>query len=107
MRMERHLMGRIPLMIFILRALPIVPLSLISGAAGVLRIPVWQFTLWTFLGSIPRCFLLGYLGYYTRGTYQNLATHLNKVESIASVLIVGGVLALILWLRARMKKKLS
>ncbi len=107
LNMERHIAGRIPLMIFLLRALPIVPLSLISGAAGVLRIPIWQFTLWTLLGSIPRCFLLGYLGYYTRTTYQNLAGHLNKMESIASVLIVGAAFAVIFWLRARMKKKLS
>lgn len=104
MGMEKKLVGRVSLMIFIFRALPIVPLSLISGAAGVLRIPMWQFTLWTFLGSIPRCFILAYLGYFTRDTYEGLAHKLNSVESLVSGAIVVGAFALILWLRARMKK---
>lgn len=107
LKMETHIAGRIPLMLFLLRALPIIPLSLISGAAGVLRIPIWQFTLWTLLGSIPRCLLLGYLGYYTRGTYEHLAKHLNSIESLISVLIVIGVFAGLIWLRARVRKKLS
>src|SRR5262245_386322 len=32
MNMERHMAGRVPLMLFLLRALPIVPLSLVSAA---------------------------------------------------------------------------
>lgn len=104
MAMESKLVGRVSLMIFLLRALPIVPLSLISGAAGVLRIPLWQFTLWTFLGSLPRCLILGYLGYLTRDTYEGLAKGLNSMETVVSGLIVVGALALNFWLRARMKK---
>lgn len=103
---EKHLLGRVSIMIFLLRALPVVPLSLISGAAGVLRLPPWQFTVWTFLGSIPRCLILGYLGYLTRDTYEGLAGNLNKVESLISATIVAAAFALILWLRSRMRKKI-
>lgn len=95
---------RMGLMIFGLRALPIVPLSLISAAAGVLRLPVQGFTLWTFLGSIPRCLLLGYLGYLTRDTYEGLAKNLNRVESLISAGIVLGAFFVIFWLRARYKE---
>lgn len=102
--MEKKLEGRVSLMLFLLRALPIVPLSLISGAAGVLRIPLWQFGLWTFIGSIPRCLILGYLGYFTRESYEGLAGNLNKMESFVSAAIVVGAMGLIIWLRARMKK---
>lgn len=101
--MEARLKGRVPTMIFLLRAAPIVPLSLISAAAGVLRLPLGQFTLWTFVGSIPRCLLLGYLGYLTRDTYEGLAKQINTAESLISAGIVAGVLAVVLWLRARMK----
>jgi len=90
-------------MIFLLRALPIVPLSLISAAAGVLRLPIAQFSLWTFIGSIPRCFLLGYLGYLTRDTYEGLAKNLNTVETLVSAGIVASVIGVVLWLRSRMK----
>ena len=102
--MERRLTGKVSLMIFLLRALPIVPLSLISAAAGVLRLPAAQFSVWTLLGSIPRCLILGCLGYMTRETYEGLAGNLNKAESVVSGLIVVGAMALILFLRARMKR---
>lgn len=103
--MEGRLKGRVPLMVFLLRAAPIVPLSLISAAAGVLRLPVWQFSLWTFLGSLPRCLLLGYLGYLTRDTYEGLAKSINRAESLVSAAIVLGAVALVLLLRARMARK--
>ena len=103
---ERHLLGRVSLMIFLLRALPVVPLSLISGAAGVLRLPMWQFTLWTFLGSLPRCLILAYLGYLTRDTYEGIAGSLNRVESVISAAIVVLAIGFILWLRTRIRKTL-
>jgi membrane protein DedA with SNARE-associated domain len=102
-QMERRIEGRVNLMVFLLRALPIVPLSLISAAAGVLRLPATQFGLWTFLGSIPRCLLLGYLGFLARDTYLGLAQSINRMESVVSGLLVVGAFAVILWLRARMK----
>jgi membrane protein DedA with SNARE-associated domain len=104
MAMEQRLMKRVNLMIFLLRALPIVPLSLISAAAGVLRLPPARFGLWTFLGSIPRCFILGWLGFLMRDTYRGFAEHLNSVETLVSGAIVAGSIALILWLRARMRR---
>lgn len=103
--MEKRLEGRAALMVFLLRAAPIVPLSLISAAAGVLRLPTGQFALWTFLGSVPRCLLLGYLGYLSRDTYEGLAKHINRAESLISAGIVVGVFALVLWARSRMSTK--
>ncbi len=102
--MEKHLIGRVGLMIFLLRALPIVPLSLISAAAGVLRIPFWQFTIWTFAGSIPRCLILGYLGYLTRESYEGLAGRLNSIETLVSGGILVVAFGIIFWLRGRMSK---
>ncbi|MFN0117362.1 MAG: DedA family protein [Elusimicrobiota bacterium] len=106
-KLEGKLTNRMSLMIFLLRALPIVPLSLISAAAGVLRVPFIQFTLWTFLGSIPRCLILGYLGYLTRDSFQGLAMSINHMESLSSVAIVAGTMGLILWLRHKVRKTLS
>lgn len=101
--MEKRIAGRVNIMIFLLRALPIVPLSLISAAAGVIRIPPFQFGLWTFLGSVPRCLILGWLGFLMGDTYRGFAEHLNVAESIISGAIVIGSIALILWLRKRMR----
>jgi membrane protein DedA with SNARE-associated domain len=71
----------------------------------VLRLPVLQFSLWTFLGSLPRCLLLGYLGYLTRDTYEGLAKNINRAESLVSAGIVLGAVAIVLLLRARMSRK--
>ena len=68
-----------------------------------MRLPLGQFTLWTFIGSIPRCLLLGYLGYLTRDSYEGLAKNINTAESLISAGIVASVIGVVLWLRSRMK----
>lgn len=89
------------LLIMLLRALPVMPLSLISAAAGILRWPISSFALWTWLGSVPRCLFLGYLGWLTHDAYDSLAHGFDRMESLFSGLIVVSAVALILWLRAR------
>ena len=103
LEMEKRVAGKVGLAIFTLRALPIVPLSLISAAAGVWRLPIATFSIWTFAGSLPRCLILGYLGYLTRDTYEGLAGRINAAESAISVAIVAAALVVILWLRSRMR----
>lgn len=102
--MEKHLEGRVGIMIFLLRALPVVPLSIISAAAGVLRVPMGKFTFWTLAGSVPRCLILGYLGYLTRESYEGLAGRLNSMETLVSGTILVLAFAIIFWLRGRVSK---
>jgi membrane protein DedA with SNARE-associated domain len=92
--------------IFFLRALPIFPLSVISAAAGLLRLPVKQFSLWTFYGTIPRCLLLAYLGWGLGETYQRIAKGIDRAESIVSALLIILILAAIIWLRYRVRGKI-
>src|SRR5262245_60534357 len=74
--------------LFFLRALPIFPLSVISAGAGLLRLPIKQFTLWTFYGSIVRCLFLGYLGWGLGEPYQAMSKGIDKIESIVSLLLL-------------------
>ncbi len=92
--------------IFFLRALPIFPLSVISAAAGLLRLPVKQFSLWTFYGTIPRCLFLGYLGWGLGETYQSIAKGIDRAESIVSALLIVTIFAVVIWLRARVRGKI-
>ena len=98
--------GQVNTSLFFLRALPIFPLSVISAAAGLLRLPIRQFTLWTFYGSIPRCLFLGYLGWGLGEPYQAIAKGIDKVETVISLLLLGLIFALILWLRWRVRGKI-
>jgi len=92
--------------IFFLRALPIFPLSVISAAAGLLRLPVKQFSLWTFYGTIPRCLFLGYLGWGLGETYHGIAKGIDKAETIVSALLIAAILAVIIWVRSRVRGKI-
>lgn len=86
-----------------LRALPVVPLSLISVAGGILRWQLRAFLGWTWLGSVPRCLILGMLGWATRDAYDALAHRLDRLESLISAALVVAGLGVILWLRARFR----
>jgi membrane protein DedA with SNARE-associated domain len=98
--------GRVNTTIFFLRALPIFPLSVISAAAGLLRLPLKQFSLWTFYGAIPRCLLLGYLGWGLGETYQGFAKGLDRAEGIVSAILILTIIGGIVWLRARVRGKM-
>ncbi len=83
------------LSIFFSRAIPVFPISLVSIFAGLLRVPVRTFTFYTFLGSILRCLFLGFVGWWIGATYEKVATQLDSVETIISILmliVMGGVL---------------
>jgi membrane protein DedA with SNARE-associated domain len=105
--MERRFQGgQVNTSIFFLRALPIFPLSVISAAAGLLRLPVKQFSLWTFYGTVPRCLFLGYLGWGLGETYQSLAKGIDRAESIVSVLLIIVIFAVIIWLRTKVRRQI-
>ena len=79
------------LSIFFSRAIPVFPISLVSIFAGLLRIPIRPFTFYTFLGSIFRCFFLGFFGWWVGTTYDKVATRLDSVETIVSIAMSIGM----------------
>jgi membrane protein DedA with SNARE-associated domain len=103
---RRFQAGQVNTTIFFLRALPIFPLSVISAAAGLLRLPLNQFSLWTFYGTVPRCLFLAYLGWGLGETYQTIARGIDKAEGIVSGVLILSIFAAIIWLRARVRGKI-
>lgn len=103
---RRFQRGQVDALIFFLRALPIFPLSVISATAGLLRLPIGQFSLWTFYGTIPRCLFLGYLGWGLGETYQGIAKGIDKAEGVVSGLLILLIIGVVIWLRARVRGKI-
>jgi membrane protein DedA with SNARE-associated domain len=102
--MERRFQGgKANSSIFFLRALPIFPLSVISAAAGLLRLPLKEFSLWTFYGTIPRCLFLGYLGWGVGDTYHGIAAGIDKAETVVSSILILLIFAAVIWMRARVR----
>ncbi|MEW6377700.1 MAG: VTT domain-containing protein [Thermodesulfobacteriota bacterium] len=91
-RLEKRFQGKKEAWsIFLSRAIPVFPISLVSILAGLIRIPIKPFTLYTFLGSIFRCFFLGFFGWWIGATYEKVATHLDSAETIVSILMLIGM----------------
>lgn len=76
------------IIIFLLRAIPIVPLSVISGVCGIIKIDYKKYLIWTFLGTIPRNFILALSGFYFINTYIELASQFDNIESLITITII-------------------
>jgi membrane protein DedA with SNARE-associated domain len=91
-RLEKRFQGKKEaLSIFLSRAIPVFPISLVSIFAGLLRIPIRPFTLFTFLGSIFRTLFLGFFGWWIGATYEKAASRLDSVETIISIFMLIGM----------------
>lgn len=103
-RLEKRFQGKKEaLSIFLSRAIPVFPLSLVSIFAGLLRIPVRPYTFYTFWGSVFRCLFLGFFGWWVGATYEKAATHLDSLETGISILMLlaMGLLFVYLYLKFR------
>ncbi len=104
-RLEKRFQGRREnLSLFLSRAIPVFPISLVSVFAGLLRIPLRPFTIYTFLGSIFRCLFLGFVGWWIGSTYEKVATHLDSIETIISVLMLIGMAAVLGYLYYKFRR---
>lgn len=66
--------------VFISRLIPFVPFKVFSISAGILRMDFPPFLLYTFLGMIPRSFILAYLG-------KTIMAY--KIPGLMALVIVG------------------
>lgn len=89
--------GKEEWIIFSMRALPVVPLSVFSGVAGIIRTDLKKFTLYTFLGALVRVFILGVLGWVMGAAYTEVAKNIDFMEQIGLVILLG-VIAFIFYL---------
>ncbi len=92
---------KIWLTIGILRAIPFFPIAIVSLAAGVLRLSWKKYTVATFLGSIPRTFILAFFGWYIGGEFVAFASKFGIIEN----LFLAGVIAILIYLLYRFRHK--
>lgn len=85
------------------RSIPIVPLSLVSGTAGLFRMDWKQYGIWTFIGMLPRNFLLAFLGWYLVDGFRLVAT---KIDSMSTAVALGVATSIIVFILYRKTKDL-
>lgn len=70
------------------RAVPIVPLALVSGAAGLFRMNWKDYGIWSFIGMMPRNFSLGMIGWYVRDDFIRWASQIDQLSTLIAVTTV-------------------
>lgn len=83
--------------LFILRALPVVPSIAINVFCGFVRYDLKKFVVITFLGTLVRAFILGFLGWQFRSLYQTISTEISYLEEISVVVIVLSIIIYFLY----------
>jgi len=98
-RFEQYLTnGREHFYIAGLRAIPLMPLSVISGASGFFRVNWKRYGFWSFIGMVPRNLFLGMLAWYLKDDFMSAVTLIGQA-SVAFLTVVGVPLLVLLVLR--------
>jgi len=76
--------------VFISRLLLVIR-TFISLPAGIARMNFWQFITYTFLGSLPFCFLLAYIGEKMGENWNTLGVYFHKFDIVIGIIILIGI----------------
>lgn len=86
--------------VFVCRLLPGVR-SFVSLPAGVARMPIWRFTLYTALGSLPFVAFLAWLGVKVGSNWRTIEQNFKWLDYA----VVAGLAALVVWAVARRMRR--
>ncbi len=89
--------------VFFSRLLPVVR-TYISLPAGIAEMPFLEFCISTFLGSLPWCLLLAYIGTILGNNIATLSPIFHDLDIVIALAVVG-LLALYIWRHVRNEKK--
>ena len=76
--------------IFIGRLLPVVR-TFIAFPAGVTRMALGRFVIYTFLGSLIWCWLLGWIGVKLGENWNTLGVYFHRFDAVIGAVIIAGV----------------
>lgn len=86
------------LILFVLRALPIVPSSPVSVVCGIIKVNLRTYLVSTLAGNFFRNLAYIYLGYAGVSAYQSVLSGLDSVESVVQILIFLSLTAFVGWI---------
>jgi len=93
--------------VFVSRLLPGVR-TFISLPAGVARMDVGRFLLYSTIGCVPWCFMLTYIGFKMGENWESVLYYYHRFEYLIIGLIVLAIIILVvLWIYRHKKSKVS
>ena len=82
---------------FLSRLLPVIR-TFISTPLGIVRAPFWRFSVYTFVGSLPWCWALAYVGKVLGDNWQSVGKYFHRADLIVLACVVGGALVIVVHL---------
>lgn len=76
--------------VFIARLLPVIR-TFIALPAGIARMNVARFHVFTFLGSLPWCYVLAYIGLRLGEKWPTLRSYFHQFDTVIGIILVVGV----------------
>jgi len=83
------------------RAIPIIPLSLISGSAGLFQMNWKEYGIWSFIGMLPRNFVLAYVGWAVKDDFMAVASHIDSVSTAVALAVAASVGGIIIYRKSK------
>lgn len=79
--------------------------ELISVPAGIAKMPIGKFTIFTFLGSLVWSIALVFSGYFLGNSWDKLSESLSKYFPVLSALTIGILTGIVIFYLIRKKKR--
>lgn len=95
------------IVILLLLFLPVTPISLVAASCGVIGIPPQEFYPLLLVGSFVRSIFLGILGWRIGESYNVIASGINQIEGLITLLsigVIGAILIFLYWKRQKILK---
>lgn len=77
--------------IFFSRLLPVVR-TFISLPAGISKMKFIPFVIYTFLGSLPWCYFLSYIGFRMGDKWDTLGVYFHRFDALIGAVILAGII---------------
>ncbi|TSC80580.1 MAG: DedA family protein [Candidatus Peregrinibacteria bacterium Gr01-1014_25] len=93
------------LLLFGVRCVPVIPSVVIGVLCGLVRLPLPEFILFTFLGSLVRTFILALVGWSASAAYSAYAEQFSRGEDIVLGIIAIAIVAFALRWHSKRKQR--
>ncbi len=84
--------------LLVIRALPIMPTSLVSVVCGFIKLNMRTYIQSTFIGYFIRSFIFLYIGYTGIAVYGNVSSNLASIESLVKIISGAGLVLFLVWI---------
>jgi membrane protein DedA with SNARE-associated domain len=85
------------ILLFIVRAFPVVPSVAINAFCGFVRFDIKRYLIITFLGTLVRATILGFIGWQFGSLYQLAAAKISYLEEISFLIMGIGIITFIIY----------